>query len=457
MTEVSLSLGAFWQASLTVGMCSHVSPLDIVLTDDRGSNLTGLTVSNDFQSVSVRAGPLYYEDMSDVHVNIPFNGYSNRYSSVFSISIEGMQGIHYYLIIIHIICLTVPAVHAYTSGSTRGTTAVALAKELVNASMVCEVEDEYITVVWVEYGNLSTNIVLNLENPYRLLRNGHNLQIHNLNLEQFLTFNYECRVLTAPHSGHSISVANFTTVAISGLYKSYTSLNTDSRLYIILDLIVVSMEQQPRSNGLVAEGFRSNTVLSSSSLLDTEVTLPCYGALDYGRIRWHSTLLHMPGYLSEGSSSPYYSVEYSGSVGTLTLHSYSGGNLRGSLTCYSEEAGLSHPASVTIHIIDGALSLQMYACISEVPLIQVCAHVGILLGLPTLYPCVLRVYTALYVTHCVSNRIRALFPPPQCPEGYVGDGVLCSVDSDGDGYTDIDMSDLYYCQSDPQNQLCQQV
>ena len=93
MTEVSLSLGAFWQASLTVGMCSHVSPLDIVLTDDRGSNLTGLTVSNDFQCVSVRAGPLYYEDMSDVHVHIPFNGFSNRYSSVFSISIEGM-GIH---------------------------------------------------------------------------------------------------------------------------------------------------------------------------------------------------------------------------------------------------------------------------------------------------------------------------------------------------------------------------
>jgi hypothetical protein len=383
MTEVSLSLGAFWQASLTVGMCSHVSPLDIVLTDDRGSNLTGLTVSNDFQSVSVRAGPLYYEDMSDVHVHIPFNGFSNRYSSVFSISIE------------------VPAVHAYTSGSTRGTTAVALAKELVNASMVCEVEDQYITVVWVEYGNFSTNMVVNLENTYRLLRNGHNLQIQNLNLEQFLTFNYECRVLTAPRSGHSISVANFTTVAIS-------------------DLIVVSMEQQPRSNGLVAEGFRSNTVLSASALLNTEVTLPCYGALGYGRIRWHSTLLHMPGYLSEGSSSPYYSVEYSGSVGTLTLHSYSGGNLRGSLTCYSEEAGLSHPASVTIHIIDGVCS---------------CGHST---GSP--YP----------LSVCPESLQCS------CSEGYVGDGVLCSVDSDGDGYTDIDMSDLFYCQSDTQNQLCQQ-
>lgn len=61
----------------------------------------------------------------------------------------------------------------------------------------------------------------------------------------------------------------------------------------------------------------------------------------------------MPGYLSEDSPSPYYSVEYSGSVGILNLYSYSGVDWRGSLTCYSQEAGISDPASVTLHIIDG--------------------------------------------------------------------------------------------------------
>ena len=90
ISEVSLRLGAFWQTTLTVGLCPASSPLDILLTDDRGSNLTGLTVSNSFQNITLRAGPLYYEHMSDVHVHIPVNGHSNTYSSVFSISIEGM-------------------------------------------------------------------------------------------------------------------------------------------------------------------------------------------------------------------------------------------------------------------------------------------------------------------------------------------------------------------------------
>ena len=61
----------------------------------------------------------------------------------------------------------------------------------------------------------------------------------------------------------------------------------------------------------------------------------------------------MPGYLSEDSSSPHYSVEYSGGVGTLTLYSSASEDWRGSLTCYSEEAGLFDAASVTVHIIDG--------------------------------------------------------------------------------------------------------
>lgn len=105
----------------------------------------------------------------------------------------------------------------YTSGSTQGTTAVALAKDLVNASMVCEVEDEYVVVVWFEYYNFtSASMVSNLQNLYRLLQNGHNLQILDMNLEKFLLSHFECHILTDPRSGGSIPAANFTTVAISG-------------------------------------------------------------------------------------------------------------------------------------------------------------------------------------------------------------------------------------------------
>jgi hypothetical protein len=38
--------------------------------------------------------------------------------------------------------------------------------------------------------------------------------------------------------------------------------------------------------------------------------------------------------------------------------------------------------------------------------------------------------------------------------GYVGDGVLCAVDGDGDGYTDVDMSLFHYCQTQTENILC---
>ena len=39
----------------------------------------------------------------------------------------------------------------------------------------------------------------------------------------------------------------------------------------------------------------------------------------------------------------------------------------------------------------------------------------------------------------------------------MGDGVLCAVDRDRDGYTEVDLSALRYCQSNSDNQLCQQV
>ena len=35
--------------------------------------------------------------------------------------------------------------------------------------------------------------------------------------------------------------------------------------------------------------------------------------------------------------------------------------------------------------------------------------------------------------------------------------MLCAMDSDGDDYTDIDMSVFHYCQLDSHNQLCRQV
>ena len=61
-------------------------------------------------------------------------------------------------------------------------------------------------------------------------------------------------------------------------------------------------------------------------------------------------------------------------------------------------------------------------------------------------------HVGLAVYHRVTSDLSI-----QCPEGYVGDGVLCAVDSDRDGYTDIDISALYNCHSDTPNQLCQQV
>ena len=95
----------------------------------------------------------------------------------------------------------------------------------------------------------------------------------------------------------------------------------------------------------------------------TNLILPCYGASGYGGIRWHSTIF---GYLSEDSASPYYSVQYDGSVATLTVYSYADpeGELSGSFTCYSEEAGLTDKASVSVHITNGQF-LYIVSCDSR--------------------------------------------------------------------------------------------
>lgn len=112
-------------------------------------------------------------------------------------------------------------------------------------------------------------------------------------------------------------------------------------------------------NGVVVSIFKNNTVLTTAALT-MGITLPCYGASGYGDLSWKSTLPHMSGYHSTDSVSPHYSLQYNGNVVTLTVHSYSNTatdrDPSGSLTCYSDEAGLDSGVSVTIHIANGPAS-----------------------------------------------------------------------------------------------------
>ena len=39
----------------------------------------------------------------------------------------------------------------------------------------------------------------------------------------------------------------------------------------------------------------------------------------------------------------------------------------------------------------------------------------------------------------------------------MGDGVLCGVDSDDDGYTEVDLSIYHYCQPQTEVLLCKKV
>ena len=140
--------------------------------------------------------------------------------------------------------------------------------------------------------------------------------------------------------------------------------------YSHADPIVISTELFQRNNGLVSGKFLNNTIFAA---LTTNLILPCYGASGYGDIKWKSTVPPIVGYLSEDSASPYYSVQYHGSVATLTVYSYS--TLNGSFTCYSEEAGLPDEASVTVHIANGLLlvkSITLYFYNSSLPAVDVC-------------------------------------------------------------------------------------
>ena len=113
----------------------------------------------------------------------------------------------------------------------------------------------------------------------------------------------------------------------------------------------------------MSEQFKNNTVLSQS-VSATDLILTCYGAAGYGEVKWRSTIAQFAGDLSEDSASTYYSVQYTGSIATVTVYDYGDpdAGLYGSLTCYSDEAGVADEASVTIHIqsSDGQLCYCYY-------------------------------------------------------------------------------------------------
>ena len=85
-------------------------------------------------------------------------------------------------------------------------------------------------------------------------------------------------------------------------------------------------------------------------------------------------------------------------MATLTVYGRADpeGEMSGSFTCYSEEAGLTDKASVSVHITNGQFAIvhcilwtttTLYACMI---LIQMCAYVILCPKLLTLHPCALR-------------------------------------------------------------------
>ena len=113
-----------------------------------------------------------------------------------------------------LVSVVVPPAHVYTAGSTMGTTAVVVTSDLVSVSMFCQLDDEYISVVWFVYQNLSKLQVSQNQEVYTVKQNGQNLQIQNMVLATFLMLSFECRLLS---SHTTIPIANFTTVGISGI------------------------------------------------------------------------------------------------------------------------------------------------------------------------------------------------------------------------------------------------
>lgn len=122
-------------------------------------------------------------------------------------------------------------VQTHIAGSSSGTTAVVVTSSFVNASMICQLQDEFLSVVWFVYQGqyVLSEQVSHTQDVYLLKRNGQKLQIKNMALQQFLMSSFECRLQSSPGTSGSIPVTNFTTVGIPGTDYKYP---TSSGMYI---------------------------------------------------------------------------------------------------------------------------------------------------------------------------------------------------------------------------------
>ena len=236
----------------------------------------------------------------------------------------------------------------------------------MDASLFCIPENEYVSVIWFVYQSMSLLELESQNGSYIVERNGQNLMVQDVPLMDFLSTLFECRLMSSS-SGMSVPIVNFTTVAIPGSHYRNSDTNGLPCLFLCsTDPITISTEKYQRSTGLVSGIFKHNTIFATAALA-TNLILPCYGASGYGGIRWQSTVF---GYLSNDSTSPYYSVQYNGSVATLTVYSYADpkGIICGSFTCYSEEVGMADKASVTVHITNGQSAVLYVSCRQQSPL-----------------------------------------------------------------------------------------
>ena len=128
-------------------------------------------------------------------------------------------------------------------------------------------------------------------------------------------------------------------------------MDSDVNVYsfaVFIDVITISKDTFVLS-GNVSSFYPHHTVFSMGAL-EENLVLPCLSGSRYGSLRWLSTIPQFAGLLGEDSTSSDYSVTYDGNIATLTVHNYT--MFSGSLTCYSEEAGLTNE-SVSVHISDG--------------------------------------------------------------------------------------------------------
>lgn len=89
--------------------------------------------------------------------------------------------------------------------------------------MICEVENEYVPVIWFEYRDFGVPVRIfeDQSSQYALKKNGHNLIVTDMNYDIFLRTMFECHLLISLTSDNSIPIANFTTLTVSGKDHSY--------------------------------------------------------------------------------------------------------------------------------------------------------------------------------------------------------------------------------------------